>query len=265
MWDFDDLDLSESRFLALLAAGGTAEERAGFLTQLARIEGLRGRFTEGEQLLARAEATEGADAWVLIERGRLLRSGGDEAAAAPLFEAAFDHAGAEGDWFLAGDAAHMAALVADAETWTARGIELARESDAPGARYWLGPLLNNLGWTRFEADDFVGALAAFEKAFHIREAEPERPHARELARYAVARALRALGRLDEATAELEVAVAWSDGAGVEMPHVYEELAECYAAAGRRAAARIQARRVLALLDEAAESPERVARIRALAA
>ncbi len=71
--------------------------------------------------------------------------------------------------------------------------------------------------SRFESDDFVGALAAFEEALQVRSDEPERPYARELARYAVGRTLRALGRLDEATRQLELAVAWSDGARVDTP------------------------------------------------
>jgi tetratricopeptide (TPR) repeat protein len=265
VWDFDDLDVSESRFRALLDVDGPADERAGVLTQLARIEGLRGRFPEGELLLAQAEAAGGADGWVLIERGRLLRSSGDEAAAAPLFETAFERALEASDGFLAGDAAHMAALVGDAESWTARGVEFARRCDDPGARYWVCPLLNNIGWSRFESDDFVGALAAFEEALQVRSAEPERPYARELARYAVGKTLRALGRLDEATSQLEIAIAWSDGAGIDTPYFYEELAECYAATGQPDAARAQARRVLELLNEDAESSERVERLRALAA
>ena len=61
VWDFDDLDLSESRFRALLDRDGTAHDRAGVLTQLARIEGLRGRFPEGELLLAQGAAEIGDD------------------------------------------------------------------------------------------------------------------------------------------------------------------------------------------------------------
>lgn len=265
VWDFDDLELSESRFRVLLDVDGTADDRAGVLTQLARIEGLRGRFSEGELLLAQAATAGAPEGWVLIERGRLFRSSGDEAAAAPLFEAAFERALEANDRFLAGDAAHMAALVGDAERWTARGLEFARRCDDPAARYWLGPLLNNIGWSRFESDDFVGALAAFEEALQVRSDEPERPYARELARYAVGKTLRALGRLDEATRQLEVAVAWSDGAGVDTPYFYDELAECYAATGRPEEARTQARRVLELLNEDAESSERIERLRGLAA
>jgi tetratricopeptide (TPR) repeat protein len=228
VWDFDDLDLSERRFRAALDAEPTAAGRAALLTQLARIEGLRGDFASGERLLAAAEALGGAEGWILVERGRLLRSSGDGERALPLFEAAFEQARVAGDGFLAGDAAHMAALVGDAEAWTARGVGLADAS----ARYWLAPLLNNIGWSRYDAGDFGGALAAFEEALAVRSEDPGEPHEREIARYAVAKTLRALGRLDEATAQLELAAGWAAAAGVDTPSIDDELAACYAAAGR---------------------------------
>ena len=250
VWDFDDLDLSERRFRAALEAEETAAGRAGVLTQLARIEGLRGDFAAGERLLATAEALGGAESWVLVERGRLLRSSGDGPSALPLFEAAFEQARAVGDGFLAGDAAHMAALVGDVESWTARGIGL---TDGGPGRYWLAPLLNNLGWSRYDAGDFDRALDAFEEALAVRSEDPQAPHEREIARYAVGKALRALGRIDEATSRLELAVAWAAEAGVETPYFHEELAECYAAAGRLEEARVQAGRAVELFgdDEAA--------------
>src|SRR5689334_63386 len=85
VWDFNDLDLSERRLRAALEGEETAAGRAALFTQLARIEGLRGDFAAGERLLAEAEALGGADGWVLIERGRLLRSSGDGPGALPLF------------------------------------------------------------------------------------------------------------------------------------------------------------------------------------
>jgi tetratricopeptide (TPR) repeat protein len=251
VWDFDDLDSSEQRFRALLAAGATTAERSAVLTQLARVEGLRGRFADGDRLLAEAEALGGAEDWALIERGRLRRSSGDGAPSLPSFEAAYELALARGDGFLAADAAHMAALVGDAEAWTARGIALCA-SPADPACYWRAPLLNNLGWSRYEAGDFDGALAVFEQALAVRSREPDEPHEREIARYAVGKALRALGRVDEATAQLERAVAWAAEAGVDTPYFHEELAECYAAAGRTDEARAQAARALTLFGDEAQ-------------
>jgi tetratricopeptide (TPR) repeat protein len=257
VWDFNDLDLSERRFRAALEAEESPAGRAALLTQLARVEGLRGDFAAGERLVAEAEALGGAEAWALIERGRLLRSGGDGPGALPLFEAAFERACAAGDGFLAGDAAHMAALVGDMDAWTARGIELA---DDGAGRYWLAPLLNNVGWSRYDAGDFGGALDAFEQALAVRSEDPQEPHEREIARYAVGKALRALGRLDEATDRLERAVAWATEAGIDAPYFHEELAECYAAAGRAEEAHVQAERAVELFEERDAARARLGRL-----
>jgi tetratricopeptide (TPR) repeat protein len=257
VWDFNDLDLSERRFRAALEDEETEAGRAALFTQLARIEGLRGDFVAGERLLAVAEALGGAENWVLVERGRLLRSSGDRPSALPLFEAAFEQARAVDDGFLAGDAAHMAALVGDMEAWTARGIEL---TDNDPGRYWLAPLLNNVGWSRYEAGDFDRALDAFKEALAVRSEDPQEPHEREIARYAVGKALRALGCIDEATGQLELAVAWATEAGIETPYFHEELAECYAAAGRTEEARAQAKRAIELFQEHEAAGARLGRL-----
>lgn len=258
VWDFNDLDLSERRFRARLDEEATPAGRAALLTQLARIEGLRGDFAAGERLLTLAEALGGAERWVLVERGRLLRSSGDGPGALPFFEAAFEQARAAGDGFLAGDAAHMAALVGDMEAWTARG--LASTAEPPG-RYWLAPLLNNLGWSRLEAGDLERALDAFGEALAVRSEEPQEPYEREVARYAVARALRALGRVDEAIGQLELAVAWATEAGIDTPYFHEELAACYAAAGRTEEARAQGERATELFRQREADAARTGQLR----
>ena len=188
LWDFDDLDATEARFRAL---------RAEALTQLARVQGLREDYEGGDRLLD--EVTE-EDPRVRIrvdlERGRLRRSGGDREAALPLFERAFAAAVEAGELWLAGDAAHMAALAAPDRdgfaAWTERGLELAERSSA--AAYWAGPLLNNLGWDHFDADEYEQALAVFERALAVRERDPDNPAAIEHAREAVAEARKALGQ-----------------------------------------------------------------------
>ena len=162
-WDFDDLDGTEERFRAL---------RAEALTQLARVQGLREEYAAGDLLLD--EVTEDdprVRVRVDLERGRLRRSSGDKEAALPLFERAFAAAVEVGEEWLAGDAAHMAALAAPDRdgfvAWTNRGLELVGQSES--AAYWAGPLLNNLGWELFDAEEFEQALDAFERALANRE------------------------------------------------------------------------------------------------
>jgi tetratricopeptide (TPR) repeat protein len=188
LWDFDDLAATEARFRAL---------RAEALTQLARVEGLRDRFEEGDRLLDEiVEEDARVRIRVDLERGRLRRSAGDKDTALPLFESAFARAVDAGEDWLAGDAAHMCALAAPDKygfiAWTNRGIELAESSEA--AAYWLGPLLNNLGWEYFEAGEHEQALDVFECALEVRLRHPENTAAIEHAREAVAEARQALGR-----------------------------------------------------------------------
>lgn len=261
MWDFDDLDATEGRFRSQLERETSDAGRAEVFTQLARIEGLRGRFEECDALLDAADTLGGAEARALLERGRRERSSGHAGAGLTQFEQAFERARAEGDDVIAADAAHMLAIVDDSEAWTSRGVEIAAASDDPGVRYWLGPLYNNLGWSRSEAGDAAGALEAFELALAARERDDEHPYEREIARYAVGTALRTLGRAEEAAAALERSVAWAAEAGVEDGYFHEELAEDYAALGRDAEAREQARRALELVPE--DETSRVGRLREL--
>ncbi|GAA0258327.1 hypothetical protein GCM10010492_69100 [Saccharothrix mutabilis subsp. mutabilis] len=263
MWDFADLSGTEARFRARLAEPVADAERAEVLTQLARVEGLRGDTAAGQQLLAEAEALAAPDSAgrvrVFLERGRLLRSAGAPEEALPLFVAAFVLASHLGEAFLAADAAHMAALVDNVEEWTARGVEIASASDDPQARYWVGPLLNNLGWAHYEAGRFEEALEAFRVALAAREETSDEVHEVEIARYAVAKTLRALGRPAEAAELMGHAIAVSPPDG----WFHEELAEDYAAMGWHAEAAEQATKALELLD-AHQPPDRVERLHELA-
>ena len=274
VWDFDDLDATERRFREQLELEESDAGRAEVMTQLARVAGLRGDFDEGDRLLDDAlthgRDSDSARAYIDLERGRLRRSGGNPAAALPLFESAFAEAVRAGQDFVAADAAHMAALAAaDRESllaWTQRGIDLAEERE--GASYWLGPLLNNLGWEHYEAGDYALALSAFERALLARERDPANAAAIQIARFAVGKTLRALGRTDEAIPLLEQAVAWAEGAGELDGWFHEELAEEYAAVGRPADAREHARRAISLLEADdpafAEDQPRRARLTTLA-
>jgi tetratricopeptide (TPR) repeat protein len=274
LWDFDDLDTSGKRLREQLDAETTDAGRAEVLTQLARIEGLEDRFDAGDKLIDEAAALAGDDkaarARIDLERGRLRRSGGDPDAARPLFGSAFDIATEAGQTFIAADAAHMAALVAGGREgfvdWTRQGVDIA-EADA-GARHWLGPLYNNLGWEYYEAGDYQEALNAFERQVTAREQNGDPQAVIEISRYAVGKALRALDRSAEAVPLLETAVAWARREGAPDGWFHEELAEEYAAVGRDADAAEQARAAIPLLErddpEFANDEGREARLRSLA-
>jgi tetratricopeptide (TPR) repeat protein len=256
LWDFGDLDGTERRLRTALEDEATDEGRAEVLAELARVEGLRGDFGAGERLVdeAAALAEEGgvASARVDLERGRLRRSSGDREAALPLFESAFATASRGKHWFIAADAAHMAALAAPDSAglveWTLRGIDLAETHE--DAAYWAGPLLNNLGWEYYEAGDFEPALDAFERALAARLREPEREEPIAIARFAVGKALRAVGRADEAIPLLEESAAWAAAEGKPDGWFHEELALEYEAAGRADDAGAQARLAIPLLQAA---------------
>jgi hypothetical protein len=264
LWDFDDLDASDGRLRAQLEQETTDAGGAEVLTQLARVEGLRGRFERCDALLDEAEELGGAEARVLLERGRRDRSSGIPGEGCLQFEQAFERARLNGEDVLAVDAAHMLAIVGDSEAWTVCGVEIAASSIDPGVRYWLGPLYNNVGWARYEKGDAAGALEAFELALASRERDDPRPYVREMARYAVGKALRALGRTEAAVAALEQCVAWANEAGVDDSYFHEELAEGYAALGRRGDARDHARRALEFASDG-DDPLRLARLADLAA
>lgn len=254
-WDFDDLDGTDRRFGELLESETDTGAQADVLTQLARVSGLRGDFEGAARLIERARelAGDGERAWIRIglEEGRLRRSAGDPEAAFPLFESAYTRAIDAGEAFLAGDAAHMVALAAPdpatSEEWTQRGIVLG-ETEEP-ARYWLGPLLNNIGWAHHAAGRYDEALAAFERALVERQRDPENTGAIELAHYAVAKTLRALDRPEEALIHATAAAQSAESRGAPDSWFHEEVAETYAALERDDEAASHARRALELLTD----------------
>ena len=187
LWDFDDLEATERRLQAQFAAETVEAGRAEVLTQVARVCGLRGDFEAGDVLLDEARTLGGDSrtvaARVDLERGRIRRSSGGPAPARPLFESAYELALEARQYFVAADAAHMLALAATNRDsvldWTQRGVELAELRE--DASYWLGPLLNNLGWAYYAAGELEPALDAFERALRARERDPENAAAVEIA------------------------------------------------------------------------------------
>jgi tetratricopeptide (TPR) repeat protein len=257
LWDFADPAATERRFAEVLARegeGAGADRRAEVLSQIARTQGLQRRFDEAHRTLDRAEAL-GATAprartLLLMERGRVRNTSGDPAGARTLFERAHDTARAAGLAALAIDAAHMLAIVSppdEAIAWNERALAEARASSDPKASRWQGSLLNNLAWAHHDRGDHERALALHREALEWRRARGEEKAVR-VARWSVARMLRALGRCEEALAEQRALSREYEAAGAEDGYVSEEIAECLLALGRDEEARAHFERAHRLLS-----------------
>ena len=174
-------------------------------TQQARATGLAGDFEEAARILDEIESSgldasaTHARARLAIERGRVLNSTGDAAAAAPYFADAHRLATDAGAGGLAIDALHMQAIAAGAtdgpdaaRAVDERALAEVEASDDPQVRRWLGSILNNLGWDLHDSGHPEEALAVFERAVTVR-AEADDHSAWLVARWCVGRTLRTLG------------------------------------------------------------------------
>lgn len=248
LWDFDRPDSSEAAFRRLLPdarSSSDPEFLPQLFTQIARAQGLQMKFDEAAGTLDQAQAllspdTPVARVRVLLERGRVLNSSRRRDESKPLFREAWELArstgGAAG---LAVDAAHMLGIVETGDAsaaWNREAISYAEGSRDPRARRWLGSLYNNLGWTLHEGGDAAGALDLFRKALAAREADGK-PGPVRVARWCVGRALRTLGRLDEALAIQSRLFEENEAAGAPDGYVHEEIAEIHLARGEEAGAR----------------------------
>jgi tetratricopeptide (TPR) repeat protein len=237
LWDFDDPAASGSRFRAAAGDASIDRERGILMTQVARALGLQGNYSEGMAILDAIPHADGdleVEVRARLERGRILNTRGDRAEARPEFDAAFEGATSAGLENLAVDALHMLAIVAPADEQLAlneRAIALANAATDPRARRWLASLYNNTAWTQFDAGNLDEALRLFELALEERLVV-NKPRETGIARWAVARTLRAQGRTDEALAAQRDLKRFNAEAGIDDPYVEEELGECLLALRR---------------------------------
>lgn len=229
LWDADDPVGSAGRIAAAAAEPYRSElVRAELETQRARAFGLQGRFAEADALLASLEPAVGRlRVRILLERGRLRHGDGRPAEAVELLEEALHAARREGDAFLAVDAAHMLAIAdpARGEQWTEEAFADLRQTDDPRTLRWRFALHHNRGWALLGANDPSAALAAFTRASTAAE-EHGTPDQRFLARWAVGRGLREVGRVEEALALQRLLAEERPG----DPHVEAEIAALTGAA-----------------------------------
>lgn len=273
LWDFNDPAASLDQFDRLAEESDRAGARsyaAEARTQAARCHGLQGRFAEGHGVLdavasSGIELHDRARVRLLLERGRLVNSGGDPRESAPIFLEALELARRSGDDDLAVDAAHMLGIVEPPEIargWNEKALEMAASSADPAARRWRASLLNNQGWIFHEAADYDTALRCFEEAVSLRQEAGNVSQIR-MAQWTAARCLRSLGRVEQAMSVQAALAALTPDDG----HVREELAECLLALGRPDDAQPHFAAAHRLLSQdaglARSEPERIARLGAL--
>jgi len=275
LWDYNQPAATEERFRALLPHFVDDPARhAELLTQIARTQGVQRHFDEAHATLDAVQtrlvdSTGREQVHYWLERGRVFNSSGKVEQARPLFLAAWELAQQIGEDFHAIDAAHMLAIIeapAEQQRWNQLALVLTEQSADPRAKKWLGSLSNNLGWSYFDEGDYSTALDYFYQALAAREAQGD-DNAIRIARWSVAKALRMLGRVDEALANQEALLAINQQLGEPDGYVYEELGECYLALQQPTQATQAFAQAYTLLSQdswlVANEDERLARLKML--
>jgi tetratricopeptide (TPR) repeat protein len=236
LWNYSDVAATETVFKERLATG--ADKDISYLlqlqTQIARTYSLRGMFTEAHHVLDAVEkqlsGTAGIEhARYHLERGRTYTSSSKAAEAKIHFELAKSVAEKLKAEFYLIDAIHMLAIIAppaQSIILHQEGIVAAENSADEGARNWFGSLYNNLGWTYFDAGEYEKALSIFLRALQWRETKNSALEIF-LAKWCIARTLRALNRTEDALKIQLALFEESTTTGSPDGYVHEELAELF--------------------------------------
>jgi tetratricopeptide (TPR) repeat protein len=271
--DFSDLDGSEAKLRAELETA-TGDDKLEVETQIARVMGLNGNYDQALELLAQVrfqmpEGNSRVRVRVELEEGRCHRDQHQVAEALACFERAMAAALEIQDEYLAMDAAHMVAITGDSAQQIEAGehaLKLVERIKDLEAKHWLGPILNNLGWTYLDAGQYDRALEQFQHAVEVRREGPKRPFL--IARYTVAHTLRMMGRFHDALAELPDLQRDNIAEGGESPFVHEEIAECLYGLGKNMQAKVFFRKAYKAMSQmnylVTGEPERLNRIKMLA-
>lgn len=235
LWDFADPAGSEARFRAAADDPATPDHLQAILaTQLARAIGIQGRIDEALELLDAIEVGAGVEVGaetgvevvaeaaaageagtragasaeraevasrIDLERGRVLAAAARREEAVAALTRGVREGVAAGSTFLVLDGLHMLALhdVGHEAEWVEQGLEVLAGERDPRVLRWSVALHHNLGWTLHDTAQPQAALEQFELAVAAadRFGTHEQQH---VTRWSVGRALRSLGRTDEALA-----------------------------------------------------------------
>lgn len=235
-WDYSDPAATEIKFRQLVMKSKNTEPsyQLQLMTQIARTFSLRSLFDEAHALLDEVERRMAGHDLVevryLLERGRTYNSAGQPETAVPLFLRAYELAEAIGADYYAVDALHMLGIAAPPHQrleWNHKAINYAKNSSQERAKGWLGSLYNNTGWSLFDQERYDEALDMFRHALVVREAQGNTENIH-IARWCIARTLRAQGQAEEALA-IQYELQHADNTD---RYVEEEIAECLLALGR---------------------------------
>ncbi|MFW9777763.1 MAG: tetratricopeptide repeat protein [Candidatus Heimdallarchaeota archaeon] len=279
-WNFSEPGETRQKFLVHLenARGAKAFDLAYEIqTQVARTFGLEYNFGEAHRILDEVEEALNQDisskvrVRYYLERGRTFNSSKNVEKAMECFEKAVHFAKNFKEEFLEVDALHMMAIVEKDPLkqieWNEKAIKVAENSIDEDTRNWLGPLLNNTGWSFHNLKDYTKALRLFEKALEFRRIQGN-PVTIAIAMWCVARVHRSLNNIDKAL-ELQLEVnRYRDHNKLEKGgYNYEELGELYLMKEDEGLAQEHFRLAYELLSQdkwlVNDEPERLDRIKKL--
>jgi len=245
LWTIDDPAEGQVKLTNAMAdCPGSVDE---LHTQIARSLGLQGRFDEAWEELSKISNRHSPIVEIReqIEKGRLKNSSGNRNDAKSYFLKALELAERHFDYY-AIDAAHMLGIVSEGQEsirWYELALQFAADSKVKRAQNWKGSLLNNLGWTYFSMGNFNTALITFESALDFQKTAGDPVRIR-IARWTVARCLRALKRYDEAFVIQNDLIQYP-----EQGYVSEEFGELLLVLGRPDEAKPRFKRAYELLSQ----------------
>ena len=242
MWDYQHPDSTEVVFTEMLKGMKDSSEssydagyHAELLTQIARTQGLQGKFIQAHATLDSVknmlnENMKTAQIRYLLERGRVFNTSGEWEISKPLFLKAFEFGVENNLDIYTLDAAHMMGIVEPPDKqleWSLKALKIAEETSDTNCKSWLGQLYNNIGWTFHDLNDYEQALIYFQKGYDWRLKAGDERGAR-IAKWTVGRCLRSLGENDEALKlQKEILVELEEKNLPNDGYVFEELAELY--------------------------------------
>lgn len=251
MWDYQHPDSTEIVFTEILSglknsaeSSYDAEYHAELLTQIARTQGLQGKFKEAHATLDSVKHILTEDMKVgniryLLERGRVFNTSGEWEISKPMFRKAYQYGSENNLDLYTIDAIHMMGIVEPPENqldWNLKALNIAEETSDPSCKSWLGPLYNNIGWTYHDLKAYDKALSYFQKGYDWRKKVGDE-HGARIAKWTIGRCFRSLKKFEKAlTIQEEIKTEIEDKSLPKDGYVFEELAELYLIAGNQKAA-----------------------------